>query len=98
MQRSMERKKGPRRWLILAVTGIFALSLGVQSAFASHDEVSLAGSNFEIDTDANLMRDDPSPSIDWASVNNEVRKPDKASGTGDDSFGQGTKESTTVPT
>src|SRR6187551_2984609 len=97
MKRSMERKKGPRHWLILAVTGAFALSLGIQSAFASHPEVSLSGSNFEIDTDANLKVDDGSPSIDWASVN-ETRKPDKATGSGDDSFGQGTKESTTVPT
>jgi hypothetical protein len=83
--------------LILAVTGVFALSLGVQSAFASHPEVSLPGSNFEIDTDANLKVDDPSPSIDWANVS-EIRKQDKPTGSGDDSFGQGTKESTTVPT
>ena len=64
---------------------------------ASHPEVSLAGSNFEIDTDANLKVDDSSPSIDWASVA-ETRKADLASGSGDDSFGQGTKEDTAVPT
>jgi hypothetical protein len=69
----------------------------VPSALASHPEVSLAGANFEIDTNANLKVDDPSPSIDWASVA-ETRKADKATGSGDDSFGQGTKEDTAVPT
>src|SRR5215207_7960142 len=74
------------------------LLVGMQIAFASHPEVGLPGSNFEIDTDANLKVDDPAPpSIDWASVN-ETRKADKPSGSGDDSFGQGTKEDTPVPT
>jgi uncharacterized surface anchored protein len=63
---------------------------------ASHPEVSLTGSNFEIDTNANLKQDDASPSIDWASVT-EVRKQDTASGGGDESFGQGAKENTAVP-
>jgi hypothetical protein len=65
-------------------------------AFASHPEVSLPGSNFEIDTDANLKVDDPAPSIDWANVA-ETRKADKPTGATDDSFGQGTKEDTAVP-
>ena len=73
------------------------LLVGMQVAFASHPEVSLPGSNFEIDTDANLKVDDPSPSLDWANVG-ETRKADKPTGTGDDSFGQGTKEDTAVPT
>jgi hypothetical protein len=68
----------------------------VLPAAASHPEVSLAGSNFEIDTNANLKVDDPAPSIDWASVT-ETRKQDKATGSGDDSFGQGAKEDTAVP-
>src|SRR5215213_4955333 len=72
------------------------LLVGMQVAFASHPEVSLPGSNFEIDTDANLKVDDPAPSIDWANVG-ETRKADKPTGTGDDSFGQGTKEDTAVP-
>ncbi|TYL54342.1 MSCRAMM family protein [Agromyces mariniharenae] len=63
---------------------------------ASHPEVSLPGSDFEIDSDANLKVDDPAPSIDWASVS-EVRKADAPSGSGDDSFGQGSKEDTAVP-
>jgi hypothetical protein len=69
----------------------------VLPAAASHPEVSLGGSNFEIDTDANLKVDDPTPSIDWASVDSTVQ-PDLDSGAGDDSFGQGTKEDTAVPT
>ena len=83
--------------LVGAITMAALLLVGMQVAFASHPEVSLAGSNFEIDTDANLKVDDPAPSIDWASVT-ETRKKDLASGSGDDSFGQGTKEDTAVPT
>src|SRR5215218_547049 len=91
----------PTAWAILAIVGALAtatvLLVGMQAAQASHPEVSLAGSNFEIDTNANLKRDDPAPSIDWASVT-ETRKADKASGSGDDSFGEGTKEDDAVPT
>jgi hypothetical protein len=68
----------------------------VLPAAASHPEVSLPGSNFEIDTDANLKVDDAG-SQDWANVT-EARKPDTASGPNDESFGQGTKEDTAVPT
>jgi hypothetical protein len=75
---------------------MLASLLGVSTTLASHPEVSLTGSNFEIDTDANLKVDDPSPSIDWANVT-ELRKADTASGSGDESFGQGTKEDTAVP-
>jgi hypothetical protein len=70
------------------------------SAQASHPEVSLPGSNFEIDEDANLKLDHPAPSIDWASVApaDENRKADQPTGANDDSFGQGSKEDTPVPT
>lgn len=67
-----------------------------RSSQASHPEESLAGSNFEIDTDANLKVDDASPSIDWANVA-EVRRADKPTGGDDDSFGQGSKEDSTDP-
>jgi len=66
------------------------------SALASHGLVSLPGSNFEIDSNANLKVDHAAPSIDWASVN-ETRKADTASGSTDESFGTGTKEDTAVP-
>ena len=81
---------------LFAVTAM-TLAVGIQAALASHPEVSLAGSNFEIDTDANLKLDDAAPSIDWASVT-EIRKTDTQSGNNDESFGQGTKENTAVPT
>lgn len=93
-------RRTPTAWAITAIVGAIAtatvLLIGVQAAFASHPEVSLAGSNFEIDTDANLKVDDPAPSLDWANVN-EIRKADTASGPTDESFGQGTKEDTAVP-
>jgi hypothetical protein len=63
--------------------------------YAANPPPSLPGSTFEIDTDANLIMDDAG-NIDWASVT-EVRSVDLASGSGDDSFGQGTKEDTEVP-
>jgi len=82
---------------VLGIGAILALIVGVQvAAFASHPEVTLPGSNFEIDTDANLKVNDAAPSIDWASVN-ETRKADTQSGATDESFGQGTKEDTAVP-
>src|SRR5215217_5849785 len=95
-----ERRKRVKRILSVLVGAIAMAALllvGMQVAFASHPEVSLGGSNFEIDTNANLKVDDPAPSIDWAGVS-ETRKADVASGSGDDSFGQGTKEDTAVPT
>jgi hypothetical protein len=83
---------------LLLVTVVLGLVFAyVLPAAASHPAVSLAGSNFEIDTDANLKVDDPAPSIDWAGVD-EVRKADTTSGPTDESFGQGTKEDTAVPT
>ena len=87
-----------KRTTVLAVGVILALVVGVQVvAFASHPEVSLANSNFEIDRDANLKVDDVAPSIDWASVAYTPKK-DKDTGATDDSFGNGTKEDTAVPT
>jgi hypothetical protein len=73
-----------------------ALVLVIPAA-ATHGDETLAGSNFEIDTDANLKVDHASPSLDWANVDATVQQ-DADSGAGDDSFGQGTKEDTAVPT
>jgi len=73
----------------------------------------LSGSNFEIDTDANLKVDGASPCIDWLTggAGTGLRPPDpssgdqgvltkndKPSGANDDSFGQGTSENDTNPT
>ncbi|HEX2739433.1 MAG TPA: prealbumin-like fold domain-containing protein [Rubrobacter sp.] len=104
----MERRP-LRSWAIVAIVGALAMAAvllaGMQTAQASHPEVSLAGSDFEIDTDANLKVDDAAPSIDWASVPQgssangfEVRKAEEFTGAQDNSFGQGTKEDTAVPT
>ena len=79
---------------VILVASSFALS---GTSGATHPEVSLTGSNFEIDTDANLKLDDAAPSIDWATVG-DTPKQDTASGSGDESFGQGTKEDTPAPT
>lgn len=81
-------------WVCLGLLALVSVSLSVP-AQAGHT-VSLAGSHFEIDTNANLTVEHASPAIDWASVA-ESRKADKASGSGDDSFGQGSKEDTPVP-
>ena len=85
------------RAVATTVIALLLLMVAVVPAFAGHPEVSLPGSDFEIDTDANLKLDDPAPSIDWATVS-EARQDDEPSGQGDNSFGQGTKEDTAVPT
>jgi hypothetical protein len=85
-----------RKAAIVATLALLASLLMIVPALASHPEVSLPGSDFEIDTNANLKLDDPAPSIDWASVT-ETRKADKPTGQQDDSFGEGTKEDTAVP-
>ena len=99
-----------RRWLRAgAAAGIGALvltALVAAPAQASHT-VSLTGSDFEIDVDANLTTEhddlqttDPAynaDTLDWANVA-DTKKADVPSGTGDDSFGQGSKEDTPEPT
>jgi hypothetical protein len=99
-----------RSWAIVGIVGTIAMTtvllVGMQTAFA-HADASLPGSNFEIDTDANLKVDHPEDldAEDWASIaqgtsadGQEVRQADKPTGATDDSFGQGTKEDTAVPT
>jgi hypothetical protein len=65
-------------------------------SMAAYSEVSLPGSNFEIDTDANLVVD-VVDQMDWGSVLDEDRRADEPSGSSDNSFGQGSKEDTPVP-
>ncbi|WP_400996063.1 hypothetical protein [Agromyces sp. GXQ0307] len=95
-----ERETFRRRCLrIAAAAGLAGL---VGTAFLAGPAIaagplSLAGSEFEIEADANLVVDAASPpSLDWANVN-ETRKDDLATGATDDSFTQGTKEDTAVP-
>jgi len=86
-----------RKAAIAAMLALLASLLMVVPALASHPEVSLSGSDFEIDTDANLKVDDSAPSLDWANVTQDSKE-DLATGQNDNSFGQGTKEDTAVPT
>jgi hypothetical protein len=91
------RRLRRRRLYLAAILGIVAAVTFAIVATASHPEVSLPGSDFEIDTDANLKVDDPTPpSLDWANVA-ETRATDEPTGATDDSFGNGTKEDTAVP-
>ena len=85
-----------RRAHVLAAIGLIGGSIAFGTVQASHGDATLAGSNFEIDDNANLVVDHAPPSIDWVSVS-EDRKADLPTGSGDDSFGQGTKEDTAVP-
>src|ERR1043166_2610610 len=82
---------------LLAATLVVAGSLvSLQATVASTQCQSLGTSKFEIDTDANMKADDASGCIDWLTVNDSPQ-PD-GSGPNDESFGQGTKEDTAVPT
>ncbi|SDK67452.1 hypothetical protein SAMN05428985_105214 [Nocardioides sp. YR527] len=95
----MPRATNPRlfkRLAALSATALVATTLVASGAAASHPEASLAGSNFEIDVDANLKVDDPAPSLDWANVS-EIRATDKVNGTGDNSYAGGVKEDTSCP-
>ena len=89
------RRRG-RRVAALLGTGVLAMALLPSTAAATHPEASLAGSNFEIDVDANLRVDDPAPSLDWANVS-EARATDRVNGTGDNSYAGGVKEDTVCP-
>ncbi len=95
-----KRRSTRRRWYVTtSAISLAAVVLFVIGAVGA----SLPGSNFEIDTDANLKVDGASPAIDWLnSAGTAMRtgvtvKPDKPTGATDDSFGQGTKEDTAVP-
>jgi hypothetical protein len=86
-------------WFAIIVTlALVAVSLSgpIGTALAVHGDVTLTGSNFEIDTDANLKVDHAAPSLDWANVT-EDRKDDEPTGQNDNSFGQGSKEDDAVP-
>src|SRR5829696_6504679 len=93
---NLVRARRPIRALLISTVVLGLVLAYVLPASASHPEASLAGSNFEIDTDANLKVDDPAPSIDWASVT-ETRATDRPTGGTDDSYQGGVKEDTSCP-
>ena len=91
----------------LAIGGVatlLAAGLHATTGANTAGALSLTGSNFEIEADANLRLDAAAPSEDWASVpqgtgqGQERRKADLPTGANDDSFGGGSKEDTLVPT
>ena len=88
-----KRRSTRRRWYTITsavlLASVVVFVIGAMGA-------SLTGSNFEIDTDANLTVQGGAAALDWANVS-ETRQQDAPSGTGDNSFGQGTKEDTPVP-
>jgi hypothetical protein len=89
------RKGLHRRRRIGVSASLVAVAAGLVFALSA-STASLPGSNFEID-DGNLIVDGTSPpALDWANVS-EQRKADLPTGSGDDSFGNGTKEDTAVP-
>ena len=84
---------------VVAVAGLALVGGGVATTTnlaLAHHTVSLPDSKFEIDSDANLKADHGAPWVDWATVP-AVSKADTASGGGDESFGNGTKEDTASP-
>src|SRR5215207_6758885 len=90
--------EGRRRAGIFA--GLVAVAAGLVFVLAAAT-ASLPGSNFEIDASANLIQNDPSPSLDWASASvvppAQVNKQDTPSGQNDDSYSGSTKEDSICP-
>lgn len=78
---------------VAAVGGLVLAGLAISPAYASH--VPFGTSSFEIDTNANLVVDHAG-NLDWATVTEE-RTSDITNPKNDNSFGQGTKEDTEVP-
>jgi hypothetical protein len=89
--RSFGRRHTLSRWLTGAAAFVllFAIMLPVNAA--------LPGSSFE-SNDGNLVVDGGASALDWANAPNRQAALDKPTGQQDDSFGNGTKEDTAVPT
>lgn len=84
---------------VIASTALIVSGLGIWGPASTARASSLSGSSFEIDSDANLT---PSSGIDWLSggaMRAGVQvKTDTPTGSSDNSFTQGTKEDSAVPT
>ncbi len=91
--------------VVTALTVTFGMSRAANATTATcANPATLTGSAFEIDVNANLIVN-TNGCIDWladgsgsALRTGVLSKGDKASGTGDDAFGQGTKENDANPT
>lgn len=107
MTLSKSHPRAKTRWSVLAAT-VAAMTVLIGTVVLATN-VGLSGSSFEIDGSscttvkskttctqgANLVVDETGK-IDWRTVDATVQ-PDRQSGTGDDSFTEGTKEDTAVP-
>jgi hypothetical protein len=105
--------KDSKRWfsalsalsLVIAIPAASVLLASSASAAACTTSSEVPGSNFEIDTNANLVTNGSSPCIDWlaggsgsALRSGVITHADKTSGATDDAFGQGTSEDNPNPT
>src|SRR4051812_42854626 len=81
---------GVRLWLIGVLALVVALAVAIPVV------ANLGGTTFNAG-DGNLNLNGGSET-DWINAPNRVNQPDLPTGTGDNSFGQGTKEDTAVPT
>jgi hypothetical protein len=83
-----KRRSTRRRWMFIGsgTTLVAAMLLIVAAATAN-----LAGSSFE-SNDGNLIVNGGANATDWANAPHRVRGDDLPSGSGDNAFGQGTKE------
>src|SRR5919201_3141411 len=103
--RPTPRKVGITLSFVAVLLAVFTVSASGSPATPCTGSV-LAGSNFEIDTDANLKVDGTTQDcIDWNDSTSNTTPhagvtvtPDQPSGSGDDAFGQGTSEDDVNPT
>jgi hypothetical protein len=99
-ERRLFRRGFPLALLLLIVVAL-AAGTAIGTTTTCNNPATLPGSAFEIDTDANLVVNS-SGCIDWqdgSSFRSGVDwKLDTQSGSGDESFGEGTKEDTANPT
>lgn len=91
--RALRTKSSRVRRAVAAVITVTAAAL----AGATLTSAALTGSSFE-STDGNLVVDGGTAAKDWANAPGLRTAFDKPTGQQDDSFGQGTKEDTAVPT
>ncbi len=99
IERARRGRRGPAS--VVALLMMLTTLSFPSVASATHPEASLAGSDFEIDEDANLRLDDADPSVDWGSLAHpngpELRQTDADTGQTDDSYKGGVKEDTECP-
>jgi Prealbumin-like fold domain len=91
VRKELRRRRKPLWFatVFVALAAVLVFAFGASTA-------PLPGSNFESE-DGNLIVNGTPPALDWANVT-ELRQADLPSGANDNSFGQGTKEDTPVPT